>query len=227
MVVVGGNQLFVHLQDHRVLGPLILPTANWNPRGTWAPLTSYSAFDVVSNNGALYLVLLGHTSGASFSPFATDGLGHELYALILEEPANMLPVGGTIGQRLAKASGSPYVTQWISDHIRLVSFVAGLPNASELLFQYLVTDNITLPAGLAGSVAYANTPTHSPVQYTLLKNGASIGTINFFGPSPHTVTVSFATSISFVPGDIITLVAPSVPDVSQADISFSIVALLS
>lgn len=227
MVVVGGNQLFVHLQDHRVIGPLILPVASWNPRGSWAPTTGYAAFDVVSNNGALYLVLLGHTSGATFSPFATDGLGHDLYALVLEEPANMLPAGGTIGQRLAKSSGSPYATEWTDDFVRVVTFVAGKPNPSELLIQFAVADFITFPAGLAGSVAYSHTPTNVSAVYNLFKNGAAIGSVTFTGPSPEHVTTTFSADVSFVPGDLFSMVAPLVPDSFQADISFSFLAKLT
>jgi hypothetical protein len=223
-----GNQLFVHMTDHRVLGPITIPTANWNYRsGGWQPLTLYAAFDVFSFNGSVYLVLAAHTSAATFSANATDGLTHNLYGLLITSPDNTLPDNGTIGQRLAKLSGSPFITGWVSDKIRMALFVEGQPLAGEKLMQYLVVDHMTLPTGLIGSVAFAATPTLSNVQYTISLNGAPLGTIDFSGPSPETVTVSFTADIALIPGDIITVTAPTTPDTQQADISIVLVALLT
>src|ERR1035437_8789427 len=102
----GGNLFYVHLTNHAVLGPFVIPTAQWSARGPWAATTVYGAYDLVTQGGSLYLVLIAHTSGATFSAGATDGLGHNLYSLLLASPANSLPGGGTVGQKLAKASGS-------------------------------------------------------------------------------------------------------------------------
>lgn len=224
---LNGNTFYIHLTDHRVLGPFTLPTAQWKPRGNWAPITAYSAFDVVSDNGGAYLVTSPHTSAATFSPFATDGIGQLLYVLVLSSPSNMIPNGGTTGQRLAKSTGSPYATEWISDFIRLAVFVEGQPTPSEVLMQYPVVDHMTFPAGLVGSVAFDNVPCAGPVSYTLAKNGAAIGSIDFHGPSPSTVSVSFSARVACVPGDVITLVGPSVIDATQAGISFTLVAELT
>lgn len=38
------------------------------PRGAWVTATAYDALDIVSNNGASYLAIGGHTSGASTEP---------------------------------------------------------------------------------------------------------------------------------------------------------------
>lgn len=226
-MVVNGNQLFVHLTDHRVIGPLTIPTANWHPKGAWTPGTNFASFDVVTNNGALYLVLMPHTSGATFSVNSTDGLGHNLYSLLLEQPASTLPSGGTIGQRLVKASGSPYVMKWESDFIRLALFVEGKPTPSERVMQYAVVDFMTLPVGLLGSVAYSNVVTSSAVSWTITKNGSAIGSIDFNGPSPVVVNSTFTAAIDFAPGDLIAIIAPTTPDVNQADISITLLATLT
>lgn len=222
----GGNQFYIHLTDHRVLGPFVIPTANWVGRGEWLPVTGYAAFDVLSNNGQLYLVSVPHTSGATFSPLATDGLGHDLYVLILSSPANALPSGGTIGMRLRKSSGSPYKTEWVSDLIRLHVFVEGQPTSGELLIQYPVVDHMTLPAGLTGTGVYNGTAVALPCSYTISKNGAALGSIDFSGPSPETISVTFPSDVACVPGDVITLTAPGVPDANQANVSITLVATL-
>jgi hypothetical protein len=220
----GGNLFYVHLTNHAVLGPFVIPTAQWNARGPWAAMTVYSAYDLVTDNGALYLVLIAHTSGATFSAGATDGLGHNLYSLLLTSPANSLPVGGTVGQKLAKASGSDYVTTWVSELIRMALYIEGQPLSGETVMQYMVVDDMTLPAGLTGTVSYQGTPTASPCSYTINKNGAAIGSINF---TASAITASFSTPVGFVPGDFITVTAPATPDAAQANISITLVALLT
>jgi hypothetical protein len=222
---VQGDQLFVHLTDHSVLGPFTVPTSIWNARGNWFPNVTYAPLDVVGENGALYLVNIAHTSATTFNPNATDGLGHNLYTLLLEQPQDELPAGGTVGQRLVKSSGSPYVTKWESDKVRLSLYIEGPPQAGEVVLQYGAVDHMTLPAGLAGSVVYAQIEATAQATFELTQNGNVIGTITF-GHSP-TITVSFPVAINIVPGDVLQLIAPSPQDVSLANISFTLVALLA
>jgi hypothetical protein len=221
----GGNLFYVHLTNHAVLGPFTIPTAQWNARGAWAPTTVYAAYDVVANNGSLYLITIPHTSASTFSAFATDGLGHNLYNLLLQQPADQLPAGGTPGQRLVKSTSSPYTSEWLTDDIRLALFIAGHPNAGELVLQYVATDHFIFPAGLAGSAVFSNTAATTPSVLQLNKNGATIGTITF-AASPH-VTVVFSAAVSCAPGDIITITAPVLQDATLADISLTLVGGLT
>jgi hypothetical protein len=221
----GGNLFYIHLTNHAVLGPFTIPTAQWNPRGAWQPVTAYAAYDVVSNNGSAYLITIPHTSGATFSAFATDGLGHLLYNLLLEQPANELPADGTPGQRLVKSTSSPYTTEWASDFIRLALFIGGLPSPGELVLQYCVADDMTLPTGLPASVIFSRVPASAPAVFQINNNGTPIGTITF-AVSPH-VAVAFSSDIHLVPGDILTITAPSPQDLSLADISITLLATLT
>jgi hypothetical protein len=221
---VGGNLFYVHLTDHRVLGPFVIPMGQWQPRGNWAPNTSYAAYDVVGNAGSAYLITIPHTSGATFSAFATDGQGHLLYNVILQA-VGQVPAGGTVGQKFVVNSFG--VPAWGSDFIRLALYVEGQPLPNEQLMQYVVTDHMTLPIGLTGSAFYAAPQTNTNVVYTLNKNGAALGSVNFFGPSPDHVSVTFPSNIAFVPGDILTLVAPAIPDAQQANISFTFLATIT
>src|ERR1035437_6596987 len=223
----GGNVFYVHLTDHSVLGPFVIPTSNWKPRGAWTATTAFGVYDTVTDNGSLYLVLVAHTSSGTFSAGATDGLGHNLYSLLVASPANALPTGGTIGQKLVKASGTDYVVGWQSDLIRMALYIEGQPLSGETVMQYMVVDDMTLPVGLAGTVVYSETPTALPCSYTINKNGLPIGSINFSGPSPETITLSLSAAVTFVPGDFITVVAPATPDAAQANISITLVAFLT
>lgn len=222
----GGNIFYIHLTDHRVLGPFTIPTSEWNPRGAWQPNTAYAPFDVFYENGSLYIVTIAHTTGDTFNVNLNDGMGHNYYVLLLVQPTNQLPEDGTVGQRLAKSAGSPFATEWVSDRVRMYEFVAGQPDPGELIMQYPVVDFMTIPVGLANSVIFEGTPSIGPCSWTLFKNGSSIGSIDFSG-SPEAINVSVPSDVHCVPGDIITLVAPTVPDAGQANVSFTIVALLT
>ncbi len=98
------NQLYVHLTDSTILGPFTLPTATWHltnpPSGAWLPSNIYIPFDVFSDNGTLYLVVLPYTSGLTFDPNVTDGMGHNLLAPIVTFPTDVLPPGGSDGEVL-------------------------------------------------------------------------------------------------------------------------------
>lgn len=230
ITVMAGDQLYITLTDHRVMGPFTLPTSEWNPRGVWQPNTAYAPFDVVTFNGSLYLITIGHTSAATFSPFATDGNGHNLYNLILNSPDNVLPLNGSLGQRLVRQTGSPLATSWEYDRIRMYVFIAGQPDPGGLYLQYPVGDFMSLPQGLAGSVFYAHNSSIAPTTYTLsiIRDGApfAIGTITF-NVSPPDVTVAFPSQVNLEPGDIVTLTAPGLPDAAQANISFLLIANLT
>lgn len=224
---VNGNQIFVHLTDHRVLGPFTLPTANWNPRGQWQPATAYAPFDTVSFNGQLYLVTVPVTSAATFNPSATDGDGHTVYVLILATPENSLPTGGAVKNKLVKASGSPFVTEWDEDHVRLVAQCIGQPDPGETIMQYAVVDHMVLRAGLPGTAVFnAAMVTAPPSVWTITLNGNPIGTI-IFNASDPLIDVEFPSDVNFIPGDVIKLVAPASPDPGQIDITFVFVATIN
>lgn len=223
--LVGGNQLFIHLTDHRVQGPFVVPTTLWTPRGNYLAGSVYYPLDVVSINGALYIVTVQHTAVDPFNPNATDGHGNFLYTLLLEEPQNQIPTGGTVGQRLVKGAGSPFDVEFVSDKIRLAPQIFGQPDPGELVMQYAVVDHMTFPAGLEGSAFFAGVSPSAPATFSITQNGNSIGTVTF-APSPA-VTVSFPSDIACIPGDVIDLTAPSPKDASLANISFTFVALLT
>ena len=101
-----GTSLYVHMTNHTILGPYPLPL--WQPvvRGEWQPDTAYNFNDSFYFNGATYLVLVAHTSQATFSAAYTIS-GQNVYSQpILVTPGNSIPLGGQFGQELvATAAG--------------------------------------------------------------------------------------------------------------------------
>lgn len=106
------NTLLFTMSDASTRGPFTLPSATFRDRGEWAPTTAYLVNDTFTASGALYRVIFDHTSGATFSPTANDGTGHDYYAAMLSSPGNSLPTGGATGQVLQKSSGSDFSVSW-------------------------------------------------------------------------------------------------------------------
>jgi hypothetical protein len=94
--VVNGNQLYVHLTNHQVIGPYTLPTVQWVPVGEWVANTA-SPFSNVNVQfyyaGAAYVVIFaGYPGAATFDPSANDGMGHNYFSPpILVVPEADLP----------------------------------------------------------------------------------------------------------------------------------------
>lgn len=100
-------------------------------------------------------------------------------------------------------------------------FIGGTPSSSELVGQYVVATGFSLPSGLTGSQGKAGTAATGACSFTLIKNGSSIGTIDF-AAAGTVPTYTFTSAVSFVAGDYIGLIAPSSADATLADISITL-----
>ncbi len=224
---VSGNNLYVHMTDHAVLGPYTLPTAQWNFRGTWLPDTPYAVMDVFNGPDAgVYLVIFDHTSGGTFDAGASDGMGHDFYAALLAPPDSLMPAGGTVAQRLAKIDSTDYNAQWVNDPVRIAVYVEGQPTSGEKLMVFTATDTFKLPSGLTTSRASCQTAPTGAVAFNLFKNGSAIGLINF-AAAATVATFTFSADVSFVPGDILTITGPASPDAVQSNIGITLVGSIT
>jgi hypothetical protein len=223
-ITVTDNQMTVHLSNHVALGPFILPTATWNFRGTWQADTNYNINDVFTQGGALYLVTwMVANSGATFNQFANDGAGHNWYAQILAAPPSELPGTGNPGAFLQMTQlNSPASATWVQMTRNLAMYIESPPNPLEEVLAYVFTETTTFAAGLPRSKAHVLTAPTAPQAYELYQNGANIGSVNFT-VSPENPTFTFPTNIVFNPGDVLTIVAPSVPDAHMTGICFTLV----
>jgi hypothetical protein len=225
--VVSGDQLFVHLKSHQILGPYTLPVASWNFRGAWAPDTDYSPMDVVTEDNSVYLVLFAHTSLSTFDPNSSDGLGHLYYGLLLSSP---FPVGGTLGQVWAVVGNSSPAEQtnanWVSLTRLICAFIAGELTAPEqFVFQFVAVENMTLPAGLTNSQACYETPPTIDQVFSIYVDGGFVGTIEFT-PSPDNPVFNFPHAVALTPGARVALIGPAHPDLHMTNISITLVATL-
>jgi hypothetical protein len=107
-----GDELWVTLTDSTLLGPYQLPVVSIHFVGAWAPATQYYTNEIFTANGSTYIVMVNHVSASSFDPGANDGAGNDYYGLLLSNAANALPIGGSVGMVLEKATTTDFSVLW-------------------------------------------------------------------------------------------------------------------
>lgn len=100
-------------------------------------------------------------------------------------------------------------------------YVPGTYGISQKLLSYPLLFAASLPAGATGSVAKAGTAPSAAKSLTILKNGASIGTVDFAANAAGG-TFTVASAVSFVAGDEISIAAPATVDATLADVAVSL-----
>lgn len=221
--VIAGDQLFVHLTNHFVLGPYTLPQAQWNFTGEWSPRRAYHTFDVFTEDHAVYLVLRDHISNSLFAPGANDGSGHNFYGLLLAAPPKELPQTGTKGAVL-QWQNSPGDVRWFLPTRNIATYIEGTPDPLEYLMEYEFTEITNFPAGLSGSQFSVGTRPTIGQEFDLFQDGGPIGSI-IIHPS-GSPTISFPHPIQFTPGEILAVIGPTVPDPHMTRIRFNFVGSL-
>jgi hypothetical protein len=130
-----------------------------------------------------------------------------------------LTVGGSpvLTAATQTSAGAPY---------DLAFSTFGTPTASEAVFRFISPRAFTIPANLAGSIVKSTTAATGSTVFTVNKNGSQIATITFAATA--TVAIfSTQAAISVAVGDKITVIAPSTPDTTLADIDYSLVATIA
>lgn len=104
----------------------------------------------------------------------------------------------------------------------LTSFYAQKPyGTNEILGSALCADDYTLPAGLAGSSAYAEVAPTATVTLNIQKNGVTIGSVEFLA-GQNTGTLDTSVLNSFTTGDRLSLVYSGAGDATIDGISVTI-----
>ncbi|MBK7822939.1 MAG: hypothetical protein IPJ61_18315 [Tessaracoccus sp.] len=111
----------------------------------------------------------------------------------------------------------------IADDFCLSFFVGGVPDASEVLFQFVCPYPLYLEAQLAGSQWTATANATANTAIAVKRNGAALAT-STYGAGTSTVTVTgMSSAVTTDIGDLISFHAPASADVTLAGITGSIV----
>lgn len=100
-------------------------------------------------------------------------------------------------------------------------FTAGAMLASQTILRFVSVRSITLPQNLTGSVASCGTAPTVGVSLPILKDGYSIGSINF-AAGQTTGTFTFGSAVTLTSGSVVVVNAPSSADATFADLQFTL-----
>lgn len=129
--------------------------------------------------------------------------------------AMMVYTDGTNVDGLLVASNPPYDIGF---------FYPESPDAGVTMVQYVAPRALELPAGVPGGSAFVGTaPADGDAVFTLLKNGAQVGSLTF-ASGAQTGTFSVASNVSLAVGDRIALLSPDPADSALADVSVTLPA---
>lgn len=178
--------------------------------GSGSLLTNLNASNL--STGTVPVGVLGLTGTASASTFLR---GDNAWVAGPIAPASV----GTAGQVLtSNASNSPV---WADKVYEIALSITAVPPANTIFLTFVGTVSWSLPLNLTGSMARTSTTATGATSLLIKKNGTQIGTINF-AAGATSGTFTFATATSFVAGDILTIVAPSTPDTTLANVGITL-----
>src|SRR5574341_1297023 len=171
-----GNSLFVQYTDTGADGPFTFTVAMTH-RGDWTPNTAYAVNDLFNANGNVYIVLLAHTSAATFDPGANAGSASDYYGLFLSMPSLSLPVGGLDGYVLTKDSNTDFDFQWKNAGVPAggaTNQVVAKLSGDDYDTQWASARSLALPSGgSAGAVLAKNTAADHDVDWATPKSNLS------------------------------------------------------
>jgi len=112
---------------------------------------------------------------------------------------------------------------WVpeAEQFKLVTYTENKPNPSQQVLKYTFVEDVDFPVDLAASRGHSDVAATAISDYDVLKNAVSIGTISF-AASATTPTFTLSGGVSFIPGDRLTVTAPSPQDAGLSGISITL-----
>ena len=99
------------------------------------------------------------------------------------------------------------------------------PPPARFVERYIFATPVTLPSGLAGSYGAAGTAATAPASFAIRQNGAAVGTMAFTAGST-TASFTMAAATAFAAGDVLTILAPAMPDPTLANLAWTLTGTL-
>ncbi|NCC03456.1 MAG: hypothetical protein EOM37_05335 [Proteobacteria bacterium] len=149
------------------------------------------------------------------------------YALSVKTPSGTSYSVGSGERKLLYCNGSDFLLvaeSGVPMPYDIGGSFMGKPNAGSVILRFPMPRPVRFLAGLTPSKGTAATAPTGAVSFLLRKNGAQFATMDF-AAAATTATFTCANNTDFAAGDVLTLVAPSTPDDTLADIGFALAGL--
>ncbi len=101
---------------------------------------------------------------------------------------------------------------------------AGAITASQLILEHVAVRTITWNANFSGSYGYASVAATASTTFTISVAGSQIGTM-VFAAGATTATFTLTGGASINPGQVLTVTGPSSPDLTLANVTFTLLGL--
>jgi hypothetical protein len=101
-------------------------------------------------------------------------------------------------------------------------YTPGIPTADQLMMFHVVIMTVDFAEALPGSRAACVTAPDAETIYSVQLDGVEVGTITF-GLGETVGQFAAPAAFQAVPGSLLSVVAPSIPDASQSDVTITIV----
>jgi len=175
--------------------------------GTTTPLATYtdSALSTAHANPIIFNSV-GQTQNAS-GDYKPVYLANDSYKFVFTD-ANDVTLF-TVDNYDATTTSSSLTTVMLGGF----DFGNDVPAANQVSGPLVCDRALSLPAGVSGSYARAETAATAQTIFTLKKNGSSFGTVTF-AAAGTTGTFSVASPVTFAAGDTVTVVAPGTADLT-------------
>lgn len=114
----------------------------------------------------------------------------------------------------------------VGDRFDFSIYVQDNPYSAEELAGHVFTNSVNFPAGLTGSQGFATDAATADAEFTIKKNGSSIGTATFVAAS-NEATFALTGGAVFEAGDVLTVVAPEPQDATLWQVSITLAGFRS
>lgn len=149
------------------------------------------------------------------------------YALSLSTPSGTALTLGNGERKLLYGDGSDLkliAVSGLSNPYDIGGSYCGKPAASAVILRFPMPRAVRFLAGIVGSQGVAGTAAKLAASLSINKNGTSFATMAF-AANATTATFTASATMDFAAGDVLTIVAPTTPDDTLADIGFSLAGI--
>ncbi len=149
------------------------------------------------------------------------------YAILLKTPSGTAISVGSGESKLLYCNGTDFsiaAESGVAAPYDIGGCYVGQPAAGAVILRYPMPRAVRFLAGLSSSKGVAATAPTGAVSFLLRKNGAQFASMDF-AAAATLATFTCASNTDFAAGDVLTLVAPSTPDDTLADIGFALACL--